>query len=83
MFASTAHTHHANARDYVTNVASAASAFVAALLAFKPQRALVLAPAISPRAMAEKRYAMFRMADQWQSLSPSLATELRFMAGRD
>jgi len=63
-------------RAYVNNVAVAARAFAAALFAVQPQ-----APAAAPDSQAGIA-ALHSMADQYQSLMPNLATELRFIAAR-
>lgn len=72
--------HHAarGAADssYAENVGSAFRSLLAALLAVKPQES------VSPRAKVRDQLAVFRLAKQYESLSPNLASELRYIASR-
>ena len=65
------------APGYAQNVGHAFRALLAALLAVKPQ------PLASQRAKLRNRLAVHRLARQYETLSPNLAAELRFIAGRD
>ena len=67
-----------NASDasYAENVGRAFRSLLAALLAIKPQQ-----PA-TPRARLRDQLAVFRLAAQYESLSPNLASELRYIASR-
>ena len=64
------------ASTYAQNVGYAFRSFVAALFAVKPQ------PALSQRATLRDQLAVFKLARQYEKLSPNLAAELRFIASR-
>ena len=68
--------HAAADSSYAENVGIAFRSLLAALLAIKPQQ-----PA-SPRAKVQNQLAVFRLAKQYESLSPNLAAELRYIASR-
>lgn len=74
-------------RTYVNNVSLAIRSLVHALFAVKPSPAAEAAGAgddcISPRARAESIWALYRMANQYDSVMPSLSNELRAFASRD
>lgn len=61
---------------YAENVGRAFRSFLAALLAIKPEQAA------TPRAKVRNQLAVFRLARQYESLSPNLAAELRYIASR-
>lgn len=74
-----------SAHSYVQNLGAAARAFIAALLAVEPRQAVdgeVRESAAMLRARAKDVAMVNRMADRYQSMSPNLAAELRFMASR-
>jgi hypothetical protein len=62
--------------SYAENVGRAFRSLLAAVLAIKPQQ-----PA-TPRATLRNQLAVFRMAKQYEGLSPNLAAELRYIASR-
>lgn len=64
------------ASTYAQNVGYALRSLLAALLAVKPAQ-----PA-SPRSAMRDRLAVFRLAREYEALSPNLAAELRFIASR-
>lgn len=61
---------------YAANVGRAFRSLLAALLAVKPQAS------VKARASVRNQLAVFRMARQYEGLSPNLAAELRFIASR-
>ncbi|MET0963328.1 MAG: hypothetical protein ABWY05_11035 [Noviherbaspirillum sp.] len=67
---------HGDSTSYAENVGRAFRSLLAALLAVKPQES------VSPRAKLRSQLAVFRLAKQYESLSPNLAAELRFIASR-
>ncbi|MCC6069835.1 hypothetical protein ACFSQU_02745 [Massilia sp. GCM10020059] len=81
-------TFHANdsLRDYFADVARAARAFAAALFAAQERQYVaqeVVQPDLSSaRAMQKSRMQLFAMARDCENISPSLAAELRNLAGR-
>lgn len=81
-------TFHANdsLRDYFADVARAARAFAAALFAAQERQYVaqeVVRPDLtSARAMQKSRMQLFALAHDCENLSPSLAAELRNLAGR-
>lgn len=62
--------------SYAGNVGRAFRSLLAALLAIKPAQ-----PA-TPRAQLRNRMAVFSLAKQYETLSPNLAAELRYIASR-
>jgi hypothetical protein len=66
-----------SATTYAQNVGYALRSLLAALLAVKPQQA------VSPRSKLRDQLAVFKLAHQYESLSPNLAAELRCIASRD
>ena len=62
---------------YARNVGVAFRSLLAALLAVKPRQAA------SQRSRLRDQLAVFRLARQYEQLSPNLAAELRFIASRD
>lgn len=81
-------TFHAadNLRGYFADVARAARAFAAALFAAQERQYVaqeVVQPDVtSARAMQKSRMQIFALARDCESTSPSLAAELRSIAGR-
>lgn len=73
-------------RDYFADVSRAARAFAAALFAAQERQYVaqeVVQPDVtSPRAMQKSRMQLFALARDCESTSPSLAAELRSIAGR-
>ncbi|WP_019140445.1 hypothetical protein [Noviherbaspirillum massiliense] len=71
--------------SYGQNLAHAARAFIAALFAVKPSKSevAVAKPAMDGRTRAASIAKLYRLASRYESMSPSLATELRQIAGRD
>lgn len=63
-------------QGYLKNVARAALGLLCALLAVTPE-------ARAPKASPRDRLVLYRLANQYESLMPNLAGELRFIAGRD
>jgi hypothetical protein len=61
-------------QSYLKNVACAALGLLNALLAVSPRETV---PA------AQDRAELYRLANSYEAVSPSLARELRFFAGRD
>ena len=80
-------THTTGLRPYLADVAAAARAFAAALFAAQERQFVVqeVAPkrGISPRALFKSRIKLESMARDYDRLYPSLAGELRNLAGRD
>ena len=64
------------ASTYAQNVGYALRSLLAALLAVKP------AQPVSPRSKMRDQLAVFRLARDYEALSPNLAAELRFIASR-
>ena len=62
--------------SYGANVGRAFRSLLAALLAVKP------AGQASPAAKLRDQLALFRLARDYEALSPNLAAELRFIAAR-
>lgn len=73
-------------RDYFADVGRAARAFAAALFAAQERQYVaqeVVRPDVtSARAMQKSRMHMFALARDCENTSPSLAAELRSIAGR-
>jgi len=72
---------------YLTNVGNAVRSLLAALLAVKPRQAKVVTAAIETRketvrAKARNLAQLYRMANQYDSVMPNLAAELRSVASR-
>ena len=67
---------NAVASTYAQNLGYALRSLLAALLAVKPAQ-----PA-SPRSALRDQRAVFRLAREYETLSPNLAAELRFIASR-
>lgn len=74
-------------RPYVTNVSLAIRSLIQALFAIKPYHSDNTAVAsdenISPRTRAESIWTLYRMANQYDSVMPTLSNELRLFASRD
>lgn len=73
-------------RNYFADVSNAARAFAAALFAaqerqFVAQEVMAKPPA-SERSRARTHMKLIRMANEYQDMQPSLAAELRQLAGR-
>nr|WP_314629410.1 hypothetical protein [uncultured Noviherbaspirillum sp.] len=64
------------ATSYAQNVGYAFRSLLAALLAVKAQ------PPVSQRVKLRDQLAVFRLAREYETLSPNLAAELRFIASR-
>ena len=64
------------ARSYAQNVGYAFRTLLAALLAVKPQQPM------PQRSKLRDQLAVFRLAREYEALSPNLAAELRFIASR-
>ena len=62
--------------SYAENVGRAFRSLLVALLAVKPQQKA------APRATLRNQLAVFRLARQYEDLSPNLAAELRYIASR-
>ena len=62
--------------NYAQNVGRAFRSLLSALLAIKPQQTA------KPRATLRNQLAVFRMAKQYEGLSPNLAAERRYIASR-
>ena len=69
---------------YAGNLGRATRAFLAALLAIKPadRKVTVTKHKVSERTRAKSIVALYKLAGSYDSISPSLAAELRFLAGR-
>jgi hypothetical protein len=65
-----------NGLSYGANVGRAFRSLLAALLAVKPSEQA------APAANLRDRLALFRLARDYEALSPNLAAELRFIASR-
>ena len=65
-----------NGLSYGANVGRAFRSLLAALLAVKPARKT------APAAKLRDQLALFRLARDYEALSPNLAAELRFIASR-
>lgn len=69
---------------YAENLAQAARSFIGALFAVKPVRSTAAElPKASVRQKAATVRKLYQMAASYDSISPSLAAELRNLAGRD
>ncbi|SNS33849.1 hypothetical protein SAMN06265795_102279 [Noviherbaspirillum humi] len=72
--------------SYGENLGRAFRAFIAALVAGRPVDASLKAQAVAETS-ARKRVSglrqLYALASQYDSVSPNLAAELRFIAGRD
>ena len=65
-----------NGLSYGANVGRAFRSLLAALLAVKPSQQA------APAAKLRDQLALYRLARDYEALSPNLATELRFIASR-
>lgn len=77
---------HVEVHDgYAHNVSRAARALIAAVLAVNPAapEAAVAKPSISERRRAKSVFELYRLAGSYDTVSPNLAAELRFIAARD
>ena len=84
MTTATLHTTH-SLRHYVTDVSHAARAFAAALFAARERQYIateVVAAPVSERGSVRNHMKLIRMANDYQDMQPSLAAELRQLAGR-
>jgi hypothetical protein len=70
-------------RGYIGNLAKAATAFLRALFAVAPATAAVSHGIASQRSIMRDRDSLWKLARDFDSLSPSQAAELRIIAGRD
>ena len=74
-------------RAYLTDVSRSAMAFAAALFAAQERQYIAVtqdaAPRRSPRSLFNDRSNLLAMANDYQHMHPSLAAELRNLAGRD
>lgn len=75
-------------RAYASNIGRAARTLLEALLGYAPpaaaaREALVEAAPASEREKQKGRLEMFRIARQYERLSPGLSAELRSIAARD
>jgi hypothetical protein len=77
------HTTH-TLRSYVADVSNAARAFAAALFAAQERQFIAQEVMVKPseRARARTHLKLIRMANEYQDMQPSLAAELRQLAGR-
>jgi hypothetical protein len=73
-------------RSYFIDVSNAAKAFAAALFAAQERQfvaqEVMVNPARSERSRARTHMKLIRMANEYQDMQPSLAAELRQLAGR-
>ena len=67
---------HEATSTYAQNVGYAFRSLLAALLAVKPQQP------VSARSTLRDQLAVFRLAREYETFSPNLAAELRFIASR-
>ena len=84
MTTATFHTTHA-LRHYLADVSNAARAFAAALFAAQERQYIateVVASPVSERSRMRTHMKLIRMANEYQDMQPSLAAELRQLAGR-
>ena len=84
MSTATFHTTH-SLRHYLVDVSHAARAFAAALFAAQERQYIateVVASPTSERSRARNHMKLIRMANECQDMQPSLAAELRQLAGR-
>ncbi|MFC3109536.1 hypothetical protein ACFOFO_16460 [Undibacterium arcticum] len=74
------------ASAYAKNLSQAGRAFLAALIAFKPQQsaepALIRDLSVSPGDRANDMQCLNRLANEYASIMPNLSAELRFLASR-
>lgn len=79
------HTTH-SLRSYFADVSNAARAFAAALFAAQERQFVAQEvmgkPSVSERSRARAHMKLIRMANDYQSLQPGLADELRQLAAR-
>lgn len=79
------HTTH-SLRSYFADVSNAARAFAAALFAAQERQFVAqevsAKPPVSERARARTHMKLIRMANDYQSMQPGLADELRHLASR-
>jgi hypothetical protein len=75
--------HGAIETGYAENLVQAARGFVAALFAVRPVPTVSRQSEVTPRRKAATVRELYRMAANYDSISPSLAAELRHLAGRD
>jgi hypothetical protein len=70
---------------YAKNLGRAVRVFLAALLAAKPvdREVVVTRQKMSDRARTKSIAELYRLAGSYDSISPNLAAELRFIAGQD
>lgn len=73
-------------RSYFADVSNAARAFASALFAAQERQfvaqEVMINPERSERARARTHMKLIRMANEYQDMQPSLAAELRQLAGR-
>ena len=72
-------------RHYLADVSHAARAFAAALFAAQERQYIateVVAAPLSDRARMRNHMKLIRMANDYQDMQPSMAAELRQLAGR-
>ena len=84
MSTATFHTTH-SLRHYFADVGHAARAFAAALFAAQERQYIateVVASPVSERSRMRNHMKLIRMANEYQDMQPSLAAELRQLAGR-
>jgi hypothetical protein len=70
-------------RGYLGNLAKAAKTFLRALFAVAPVTASVSHGMASQRSIVRDRDSLWKLARDFDTLSPSQAAELRNIAGRD
>ena len=78
-------TSHDGLRRYLSDVGMAARAFAAALFAANERQlgTPVAKPTMSERMRMKSRMKLVAMANSYQDMHPSLASELRNLASRD
>jgi hypothetical protein len=69
-------------RDYASNVGITARAFLKALFAVNAQAQEVASAPVSARKRAKNLMELNRMANQYESTMPGMASELRCIAAR-
>ncbi len=78
--------HAFSLRAYFADVSKAAQALASALFAAQERQfvaqEVVAAPGVSQRARLKNHNKLIRMANEYQDMQPSLAAELRQLAGR-
>lgn len=85
--ASFTHFQASSLRPFLTSIAAAARSFADALFAAQGRQFVAqevrAAQAATPRSKAKGRRQLLSLANQYDTLSPSLSAELRSIAARD